>query len=140
LCTTSTATHYYELWNETNTRNFWSGTTAGMVKMAKLAYPIIHSDPHSMVLTPSVARPVGNIARDSGSVWMAAYLHAGGAAYADGGAFHGYIKKANQSLRKRVPAFTDRMDAASIDIQRMQTTLTELNGATSSSVRTMLRS
>jgi hypothetical protein len=79
------------------TRNFWSGSTADMVKMAKLAYPIIHSDPHSMLLTPSVAGPVGNAARDSGSVWMAAYLDTGGAAYADGGAFHGYIARTGTS-------------------------------------------
>jgi hypothetical protein len=82
---------YYELWNEMNINLFWTGTQADMVNLAKTAYAIIRADPHSMLLTPSVAGPVGNVARDSGTTWMAAYLDAGGKAYADGGAFHGYI-------------------------------------------------
>jgi hypothetical protein len=83
--------HYYELWNEANLDMYWTGSTAEMVNLAKAAYPIIHADPHSMLLTPSVTGPVGDISRESGSTWMAAYLDAGGAQYADGGAFHGYI-------------------------------------------------
>jgi uncharacterized protein (TIGR03437 family) len=82
---------YYELWNEANARNFWTGSYADMVKMAQSAYPIVHADANSMLLTPSVAGPVGNVSPVSGSTWMAGYLDAGGAAYADGGAFHGYI-------------------------------------------------
>ncbi len=88
-----TAPHvrYYELWNEMNINLFWTGAQSDMLNLAKAAYPIIHADPHSMLLTPSVAGPVGNVAEDSGTVWMANYLDAGGAKYADGGAFHGYI-------------------------------------------------
>jgi polysaccharide biosynthesis protein PslG len=88
-----TAPHirYYELWNEANIKLYWTGNTADLVKLAQAAYPIIHSDPYSILLTPSVAGPVGNTAPDSGSTWMAAYLDAGGKNYADGGAFHGYI-------------------------------------------------
>lgn len=87
---------YYELWNETNAKNFWSGTQADMVNLAAAAYPIIHADPHSMLLTPSVVGPVGNVSplppfTESATTWMAAYLDAGGARYADGGAFHGYL-------------------------------------------------
>jgi phospholipase C len=82
---------YYELWNEVNINLFWTGTQTDMLNLAKAAYPIIHADPHSMLLTPSVAGPVGNRAKTSGTTWMAGYLDAGGAQYADGGAFHGYI-------------------------------------------------
>lgn len=82
---------YYELWNEMNIDVFWNGTETEMLNLAKAAYPIIHADPHSMLLTPSVAGPVGSVAKSSGSTWMASYLDAGGALYADGGAFHGYI-------------------------------------------------
>jgi hypothetical protein len=82
---------YYELWNEMNINLFWTGSQADMLNLAKAAYPIVHADMHSMLLTPSVAGPVGNIAKNSGTTWMANYLDAGGAKYADGGAFHGYI-------------------------------------------------
>lgn len=82
---------YYELWNEMNINLFWTGSNNDLVKLAQAAYPIIHADPNSLLLTPSVAGPVGTAAKASGSVWMAAYLDAGGAKYADGGAFHGYI-------------------------------------------------
>ncbi len=82
---------YYELWNEVNIDLFWTGTQNEMVDLARAAYPIVHTDPHSILLTPSVAGPVGNAAKDSGTTWMAGYLDAGGSKYADGGAFHGYI-------------------------------------------------
>jgi hypothetical protein len=82
---------YYELWNEMNINLFWTGTQTDMLNLAKAAYPIVHADPHSMLLTPSVTGPVGNLAKTSGTTWMASYLDAGGAKYADGGAFHGYI-------------------------------------------------
>ena len=83
--------HYYELWNEMNINLFWTGTQSDMLNLAKAAYPIIQADSHSMLLTPSVAGSVGNIAKTSGTTWMASYLDAGGSEYADGGAFHGYI-------------------------------------------------
>jgi hypothetical protein len=88
-----TAPHirYYELWNEANIKLYWTGNTADLVKLAQAAYPIIHTDPYSSLLTPSVAGPVGDVAQASGSTWMAAYLDAGGKNYADGGVFHGYI-------------------------------------------------
>ncbi|MGB8646532.1 MAG: hypothetical protein WCF84_14935 [Anaerolineae bacterium] len=82
---------YYELWNEMNINLFWTGYQTDMLNLAQAAYPIVHADPHSMLLTPSVAGPVGGVAKTSGTTWMASYLDAGGAKYADGGAFHGYI-------------------------------------------------
>jgi hypothetical protein len=80
---------YYELWNEANS-HFWSGSYADLVNLAKAAYPIIHADPHSMLLTPSTG---GDQQSLTATAWMSAYLKAGGAAYADGGAFHGYAAR-----------------------------------------------
>ncbi len=82
---------YYELWNEFNYSLWWTGGDAAMVALAKAAYPIIHQDLHSMLLTPSVSGPVGTVSPVSGYTRMKDYLQAGGYLYADGGAFHGYI-------------------------------------------------
>jgi hypothetical protein len=77
---------YYELWNEANDRIFWSGTSAKLVALAEAAYPIIHQDPNSLLLTPSTTNNLS-----SARTWMQQYLQAGGNQYADGGAFHGYL-------------------------------------------------
>ncbi len=89
--TTQPHIKYYELWNEFNIALWWTGTDAQLVALAQAAYPIIHHDPYSLLLTPSVAGPVGTVAADSGVTRMTGYLQAGGSHYADGGAFHGYI-------------------------------------------------
>jgi N-acetylglucosamine-6-sulfatase len=81
---------YYELWNEFNVNLWWTGTDAQMVALAQAAFPIIHEDPVSMLLTPSVAGPVGPSPTNA-SASMASYLKAGGSQYADGCAYHGYI-------------------------------------------------
>ncbi len=75
---------YYELWNEANNSAYWTGTNAQMLALAKAAYPLIHKDRYSQLLTPSV---VGT----TQTAWMTAYLQGGGAPFSDGGAFHGYI-------------------------------------------------
>jgi N-acetylglucosamine-6-sulfatase len=93
--TTQPHIRYYELWNEFNVNLWWTGTDAQMVALAQAAYPIIHQDPYSILLTPSVAGPVGSASPNSGVTWMTRYLHAGGSQYADGGAFHGYIAAQN---------------------------------------------
>jgi arylsulfatase A-like enzyme len=82
---------YYELWNEFNIALWWTGTDAQLVALAKAAYPIIHQDPYSQLLTPSVAGPVGAVSPRSAATRMTQYLQAGGAQYADAGAYHGYI-------------------------------------------------
>ncbi|HEY6292350.1 MAG TPA: tectonin domain-containing protein [Terriglobia bacterium] len=93
-----TAPHvkYYELWNEFSSPSFWTGTMQDMVKLASTAYPIIHTDPYSSLLTPSVSGPVGTSAPNGlpdGLAWMTSYLQAGGNMYADGGTFHGYVAR-----------------------------------------------
>jgi hypothetical protein len=80
---------YYELWNEANDKIWWTpppgDTFTTLIHFAQIAYPIIHTDPVSQLLTPSVA---GTIDRQAS--WMAGYLQEGGAAYADLGVYHGY--------------------------------------------------
>src|SRR5436853_263554 len=45
---------YYELWNEPNASNWWSGSTSQMVQMASIAYGIIKKqDPGATVLSPA---------------------------------------------------------------------------------------
>jgi uncharacterized protein (TIGR03437 family) len=82
---------YYELWNEFNITLWWTGTDAQMLELGQAAHPIIHQDPYSLLLTPSVAGPVGTTSPASAVTAMTSYLQAGGFKYADGGAFHGYI-------------------------------------------------
>ncbi len=85
---------YYEIWNEPNITRFWSGSYTQMVQLAQSAYTIIKAiDPSAQVLTPAPTGPVHPAPDYSTTAtdWMAAYLHAGGAQYADVGAWHGYI-------------------------------------------------
>lgn len=77
---------YYELWNEANVALWWTGTNAQLLALGQAAYPIVHQDPNSILLTPSVAGTTS-----VSTTWMTAYLQAGGYKYADGGAFHGYL-------------------------------------------------
>lgn len=89
--TTQPHVRYYELWNEFNVNLWWTGTNAQMLALAQAAYPIIHQDPYSLLLTPSVAGTL-NATANSAVTTMTGYLHAGGSQYADGGAFHGYMQ------------------------------------------------
>ena len=82
---------YYELWNEANDGAFWSGKQWQLIELAKAAYPIIHQNPVSLLLTPSTSG-----ARTDARDWMRSYLigdplHGAGYQYADGGTFHGYL-------------------------------------------------
>ncbi len=84
---------YYELWNEANGSNYWTGTVADMLSLAQHAYPIIHSDPYSLLLTPSVTGPLGFGVSTGTSTWLTQYLDAGGSNYADVATFHGYVAR-----------------------------------------------
>jgi hypothetical protein len=77
---------YWELWNEANSRDFWSGGAPAMVEMARRAYAIIkEADASAVVLTPSATGAASDIQR-----WLETYFEAGGGVYADAVAFHGY--------------------------------------------------
>ena len=82
----------WEVWNEPNNgTGTWIGTNAQMVGMAKTIYDAVKAvDPSYKVLTPS---PQGNA-----TIWMNGYLAAGGGAYADIMAFHGYTSAAPETI------------------------------------------
>ncbi|HXJ94621.1 MAG TPA: IPT/TIG domain-containing protein [Terriglobia bacterium] len=85
--------NYYELWDEPDYTGQWSGTIQQLLTLAQSAYGIIKSiDPDAQVLTPGVtvsaAQPITNGC--GVGCWLASYLQAGGAQYADGVTFHGF--------------------------------------------------
>ena len=85
---------YYELGNEANLAETYSGNVSEMVTLSQHAYEDVKSiEPSAIVLSPSVSTigvapytPGCNVAE----CWLAEYLQAGGGQYADGIAFHEY--------------------------------------------------
>ncbi|MGI0034312.1 MAG: glycosyl hydrolase [Nitrososphaera sp.] len=76
---------YWELWNEPDALNFWSGTTPELVTMAEAAYPIIKAaHPDNVVLSPSPQGPNAHL-------WIDKYFSSGGVPYTDAISFHGYL-------------------------------------------------
>ena len=78
---------YWEMWNEANQHEYWSGGLPALVTMTQHASAIIKSiAPNAMIFTPS---GVGG-AVDT-STFLDKFLAAGGGAFVDGVAFHGYV-------------------------------------------------
>jgi hypothetical protein len=75
----------YEIWNEPNLQQFWTGTTDQMVTLTKEASQIIHSvDPNAIVVSPAATA-------DYGVPWVAEFLKKGGGQYVDAIGFHFYV-------------------------------------------------
>ncbi len=92
---------YFELWNEANLNQTYSGSMSELVTMAQHAYGDIKAiDPSAIVLSPSASR-IGVKEYSPGCInsecWLAEYFAAGGGAYADGVAFHPYACFTNNS-------------------------------------------
>jgi uncharacterized protein (TIGR03437 family) len=81
---------YWEIWNESNASNYWTGTVQQLVTMARDAYTIIKKvDPQALILTPPVA--AGAVSANWGGwSWLDQYFRAGGDQWTDIVAFHGY--------------------------------------------------
>jgi len=88
---------YYEIWNEANTTQFWTGGVTKLIQMAQVAYPILKQGGHSLVLTPSVIWSSG------GTTFTTSYLSGGGSKYADGVTFHGYTSKTGKGVQVPLP-------------------------------------
>jgi hypothetical protein len=74
----------YEIWNEPNLKQFYSGSIPEMLELAGAAHTIIKEvDPQAVVSTPSAAG-------QSGVEWLDQYLRQGGDKYADVIGFHFY--------------------------------------------------
>lgn len=77
---------YYELWNEANTRESYSGDLTTLISLAREAYAIVHRvDPSNQVISPSAT------GGEKGVAWLREYLAAGGAKYCDIVGFHFYV-------------------------------------------------
>jgi beta-glucanase (GH16 family) len=81
---------YWEIWNEPNEVNFWTGTAAQMARLAELAAPIIRNA-GCKVLSPA---PQGS----NSYLWFDEFLLAGGGAHYDITAFHSYTFEAPETL------------------------------------------
>ncbi|HEX4486783.1 MAG TPA: glycosyl hydrolase [Terriglobales bacterium] len=77
---------YYEVWNEPNDLNFWTGTTAQMVDMTRRAYNQIKG----IDSTASVLSPAPTWSKTAAWEWFNSFLAAGGGPYVDVVSFHGY--------------------------------------------------
>jgi len=77
----------YEVWNEPNLPNFFSGTPEAMRDLAREAYTTLKQvDPDIIVVSPSAAGPTG-------PSWMEEYLQLGGGKYADVIGWHFYLQR-----------------------------------------------
>ena len=115
---------YWEIWNEANlTGEFWNGTNAQLVQMAADARKIIKAaDPNAVILSPSETDnySAGDACTSSnrcGSVWLQAWLAAGGTATIDGVAFHAYpqMNETPEQVISQVAYQRAVMTAAGID-------------------------
>lgn len=76
----------YEVWNEPNLPNFYSGTPEAMVSLAREAYTVLKQvDPTITVVSPSAVGPTG-------LPWLEEYLKLGGGKYADVIGYHFYVR------------------------------------------------
>jgi hypothetical protein len=75
----------YEIWNEPNLANFYTGTPEAMLNLAREAYTVLKQvDPSITVVSPSAVGPTG-------IPWLEEYLKLGGGKYADVIGYHFYI-------------------------------------------------
>ena len=82
----------YEIWNEPNLKDFWTGTTDQMVTLTKEASQIIHAvDPHAIVVSPSATA-------DFGVLWLAEFLKKGGGQFVDVIGYHFYVAQFPEEL------------------------------------------
>jgi hypothetical protein len=87
---------YYEIWNEANQAQSWSGTAAQMEQMGAAAYGIIKQDSHSSVVGPSVSGNVYTSGLGQPIDWLTTYLSVGGTSYMDVASFHGFVYSDSQ--------------------------------------------
>lgn len=74
---------YYEIWNETNLKEFYTGSVDAMVQMTQVAYAALKAvDPSIQVLCPSTTE--GNTS------WLDSFLSKGGKGHFDIVAYHPY--------------------------------------------------
>jgi len=87
----------YEIWNEPNLKNFWTGTIDQMVTLTKEASAIVHSvDPRAIVVSPSATT-------EFGLRWLSDFLQAGGGRFVDVIGYHLYLDSPTKAPEELVP-------------------------------------
>lgn len=77
--------HDYEIWNEPNLKEFWTGDMDHMIDLTREASQIIHGiDPQAIVVSPSATGP-------DGVPWLREFLAKGGGQYVDVIGYHFYV-------------------------------------------------
>jgi hypothetical protein len=80
--------HYYELWNEPNDTEYYTGSIPGMVKLTQAASEVLKDvDPSNQIVSPSAVGPAG-------LKWLDQFLQAGGGKYVDIIGYHFYVSPA----------------------------------------------
>ncbi len=84
----------WEIWNEPNAKNFWTGTPQQLVRLTQDASQIIKSiNPNLTVISPP---PAGaGDPSSTGDSYLQSFLQAGGGQYVDVIGFHGYLEPSN---------------------------------------------
>jgi len=76
----------YEIWNEPNLPNFYSGSQEHMLTLAREAYRILkEADPAVTVVSPAAT------GEENGPSWLDGYLAKGGGTFADVIGYHFYV-------------------------------------------------
>ncbi|MDD2337857.1 MAG: beta-galactosidase, partial [Geobacteraceae bacterium] len=102
---------FYEIWNEPNLSQFYSGTLERYIEMNRIAWQVIKSiDPTAQIVAPSCT------AFDARLKWFEQYLAAGGAAYADIIDYHFYVRPAPpEAMLERIDCIRGLMRKYSVN-------------------------
>ena len=105
--------HSWEIWNEPDVPNEWTGTMAQMARMAQDAYTIIKAaDPTAVVTTPTAVDDGGGLQGIGG--WLSSYLTVNGGKFADIVSFHGYVGVSQGSFAGNISSIVDTIDTIAI--------------------------
>jgi hypothetical protein len=75
----------YEIWNEPNSKSFWTGSVSQMVALTQAASAIIRRiDPQAIIVSPSATT-------SAGVDWLSQFLQMGGGQYVDVIGYHFYV-------------------------------------------------
>lgn len=77
--------HVYEIWNEPNLKQFWTGNTDQMLALVREASQIIRGiDPQAIIVSPAATSGYG-------VKWLTEFLRKGGGQYVDVIGYHFYV-------------------------------------------------
>jgi Glycosyl hydrolases family 39 len=101
--------HEYEVWNEPDVKDSYTGTLDQLVVLSKDAYETIHSvDPTAMVVSPAIEG-------DFGVPWLDRYLRLGGGNYADVIGYHFYTRKPPEYAAEIIRQVKNTLHAHNVD-------------------------